>query len=1050
MIGHAVQLPKLKITQSGWLFVVLLLLLSFAQEHDVIVDGLPRSFGEKIETLRKHHKPPTYPIDSAEYEEVIQARRRLSAVVGMPPAPPPVEYHENVSGQLLAKNHRYKSVQSDRSHSSSARGLGPIIVNGDNGEATTPKTFDDTDEQECILGRAHHYMAKWLNRNGTINADNSNIEGTFLDLSHNSSLRLINEIKPFLGHYNQKRLIYLSLAFSGITAVPKSELTLVNGTLSFMSLMGNVLIPFSLPVLQNLRVLDLRHCGFNSLPNKAFVNTPNLVKLFLAHNSLTNLNSNHFNGLSKLRHLDLSYINQEQLSGLIGYEQQADPYSSLTEGLDLSEDVFIPLGNLSFLDLSYTKLLSYSARAFRSVAVVQLSLCYTGIPIIVGSMMNGSLKVLDISGNPGITTAIHHDASEARGFNANLEILVCENSTVKHLQWLNGMISLKVLLLGHNNINQLTNVTFANMGALEILDLSNNHVSNWHQRVFEGNDNLFILDLSANNINVLTTEMLYDLASVEFIAIGQNSFVCHCLLREFIELAAKTSQVIACLLQSIVNQIQDLSTEDLDVDYLDDHLFSQGEVWEHAKEITSTTLRTTDKSALRLTTAVEKQPRSLQSEMTTPTTAIPPSSDELHKAEDDYNVLFRVIHSYVETMYSSTAKFQESLDKYNRNRPSSRVYRNMVNSRLTSRFFRIDCNNDTDVSEEEESDISDEYIDHPLYNLNIQIIDFDEEDYKCIDLDNSEFYLFEQERCTFDRTLLDNWNLGVASSSTTANIVKFTLMFFGFALVAFIIYISKWEYIKYFCIIVRNATVLSLLKHKNEALLRKHSLVSVGGCYMYDVFVSYSEQDRQWVLDELLPNLEKTEDISVCLHERDFQVGVSILENIIYCMDQSRTLLLVMSESFLLSHWCQFEMHLAQHRLLETRREQLILVLLEDIPKIKRSKTLQYLMKTKTYIIWPQPSEHRSAGVAANSETDDAKGKSKKEKSKKKSRNRKQQSKEKDPQSLVEERNLFWKRLRNAIGESAVWEQESHKSALGGERRKSNSSSSSTAKESTA
>lgn len=259
--------------------------------------------------------------------------------------------------------------------------------------------------------------------------------------------------------------------------------------------------------------------------------------------------------------------------------------------------------------------------------------------------------------------------------------------------------------------------------------------------------------------------------------------------------------------------------------------------------------------------------------MTTTTTAIPPSSDELHKAEGDYNVLFRVIHSYVETMYSSTAKFQESLDKYNRNRPSSRVYRNMVNSRLTSRFFRIDCNNDTDVSEEEESDISDEYQDHPLYNLNIQIIDFDEEDYKCIDLDNSEFYLFEQERCTFDRTLLDNWNLGVAPSSTTANIVKFTLMFFGFALVAFIIYISKWEYIKYFCIIVRNATVLSLLKHKNEALLRKHSLVSVGGCYMYDVFVSYSEQDRQWVLDELLPNLEKTEDISVCLHERDFQVS---------------------------------------------------------------------------------------------------------------------------------------------------------------------------------
>lgn len=44
------------------------------------------------------------------------------------------------------------------------------------------------------------------------------------------------------------------------------------------------------------------------------------------------------------------------------------------------------------------------------------------------------------------------------------------------------------------------------------------------------------------------------------------------------------------------------------------------------------------------------------------------------------------------------------------------------------------------------------------------------------------------------------------------------------------------------------------------------------------------------------------------------QVGLGILENIIQCMDQSRCLLLVVSENFLLSQWCQFEMHLAQHR----------------------------------------------------------------------------------------------------------------------------------------
>jgi len=44
------------------------------------------------------------------------------------------------------------------------------------------------------------------------------------------------------------------------------------------------------------------------------------------------------------------------------------------------------------------------------------------------------------------------------------------------------------------------------------------------------------------------------------------------------------------------------------------------------------------------------------------------------------------------------------------------------------------------------------------------------------------------------------------------------------------------------------------------------------------------------------------------------QIGVTILDNIISCMDRSRSLMLLISSKFLLSHWCQFEMYLAQHR----------------------------------------------------------------------------------------------------------------------------------------
>lgn len=73
-------------------------------------------------------------------------------------------------------------------------------------------------------------------------------------------------------------------------------------------------------------------------------------------------------------------------------------------------------------------------------------------------------------------------------------------------------------------------------------------------------------------------------------------------------------------------------------------------------------------------------------------------------------------------------------------------------------------------------------------------------------------------------------------------------------------------------------------------------------------------------------------------------------------------------------------------RLLETRRDQLILILLEDVPKRKRSKTLHYLMKTKTYIKWPIALENAK--------------------------------------NLAEERKLFWRRLKRALVANE-WESES-------------------------
>jgi hypothetical protein len=68
--------------------------------------------------------------------------------------------------------------------------------------------------------------------------------------------------------------------------------------------------------------------------------------------------------------------------------------------------------------------------------------------------------------------------------------------------------------------------------------------------------------------------------------------------------------------------------------------------------------------------------------------------------------------------------------------------------------------------------------------------------------------------------------------------------------------------------------------------------------------------------------------------------------------------IIVLSRGYVESKWCQFELHLSQHRLLESeRRDALVLILLEDVPKQQQNAGLRYLMSTRTYLAWRSDQE---------------------------------------------------------------------------------------------
>ncbi|XP_036920239.1 toll-like receptor 1 [Sturnira hondurensis] len=124
----------------------------------------------------------------------------------------------------------------------------------------------------------------------------------------------------------------------------------------------------------------------------------------------------------------------------------------------------------------------------------------------------------------------------------------------------------------------------------------------------------------------------------------------------------------------------------------------------------------------------------------------------------------------------------------------------------------------------------------------------------------------------------------------------------------------------------------------------------------FHAFISYSEHDSAWVKSELLPNLEK-EDIRICLHERNFVPGKSIVENIINCIEKSYKSIFVLSPNFVQSEWCHYELYFAHHNLFHEGSDNLILILLEPIPQYSIPSSyhkLKTLMTQRTYLEWPK------------------------------------------------------------------------------------------------
>ena len=102
--------------------------------------------------------------------------------------------------------------------------------------------------------------------------------------------------------------------------------------------------------------------------------------------------------------------------------------------------------------------------------------------------------------------------------------------------------------------------------------------------------------------------------------------------------------------------------------------------------------------------------------------------------------------------------------------------------------------------------------------------------------------------------------------------------------------------------------LLSQSKRKQDSTLSLNSLPLLERNRKYDAFVIYHfDSDNGFVVNHILPELEKIRNFKLCIHSRDITPGHSIKDNIEEAIENSNNAIIVMSQGFVDSMWCKEE-----------------------------------------------------------------------------------------------------------------------------------------------
>ncbi|VDI39365.1 toll-like receptor 13 [Mytilus galloprovincialis] len=120
--------------------------------------------------------------------------------------------------------------------------------------------------------------------------------------------------------------------------------------------------------------------------------------------------------------------------------------------------------------------------------------------------------------------------------------------------------------------------------------------------------------------------------------------------------------------------------------------------------------------------------------------------------------------------------------------------------------------------------------------------------------------------------------------------------------------------------------------------------------FEYSAFVVYCEADSDWVHTKFIQRVENEEGLKLCVHHRDFEIGQPIIGNINKFVEKSRKVVVIMSNDFAKSEWCQWEVDVVQEKRRRLGRDVFLLVMLKNIDSSHMTSHLRALLASGHHV----------------------------------------------------------------------------------------------------